>query len=202
MTLARAADGPMGFEERDLVALIPQVRAFARSLCRDPTQGDDLAQDALASAWRRRDGYIAGTHLQAWVFTIVRNQFISDRRRSWRLVQLDAEDSHPTLVVSVNPTAAIELDDLRRAMLALSDVHCEAVLLVGVAGLTYQQAAVIGGCAEGTMKSRVSRARRHLAGLLAAGHLSHPRRTPAQALGRITAAANDRLAAFAAQAAE
>jgi RNA polymerase sigma-70 factor (ECF subfamily) len=71
-----------GSKPDDLMALIPQMRAFARALCRDRAQGDDLAQDALLSAWRGRDSYAPGTNMKAWVFTIVRNQFYSDKRRS------------------------------------------------------------------------------------------------------------------------
>lgn len=69
---------------RDLTALIPQLRAFARSLCRDPSYADDLAQEALASAWKARATYQPGTNLRAWVYLILRNKFYSDARRAWR----------------------------------------------------------------------------------------------------------------------
>lgn len=77
-----------GAQGGDLTALIPQLRAFARSLCHDRAQADDLAQDALASAWRHRDAYAPDTNLKAWVFRILRNQFYSDQgapggSRSW-----------------------------------------------------------------------------------------------------------------------
>ena len=69
---------------RDLLGLIPFLRAFSRSLCGDRELADDLAQEALAKAWQSRDTFRAGSNLKAWLFTILRNQFYSDRRRAWR----------------------------------------------------------------------------------------------------------------------
>jgi RNA polymerase sigma-70 factor (ECF subfamily) len=160
-------------ESRALTALIPQMRAFARSLCHDRTYADDLAQDALASAWQSRGSYAAGTNLKAWVFKILRNRFYSDRRRAWRLAQLDPALAERTLVAVSNPTAALELDDVRRAMLELSDEQREALTLVGVAGLSYETAAEVCDCAVGTVKSRVSRARQQLLGIMAQQNLLH-----------------------------
>jgi RNA polymerase sigma-70 factor (ECF subfamily) len=74
-----------------LVALIPYLRAFARMMTRDPSEADDLAQEALAKAWQSRDSFAPGTNLKAWLFMILRNQFYSERRRSWRNVELDQE---------------------------------------------------------------------------------------------------------------
>lgn len=148
--------------EGDLAALIPQMRAFARSLCSDRARSDDLAQDALASAWRHRSAYTPGTNLRAWVFRILRNQFYSDHRRSWRTTQLDPAFAEQTLVAVSNPVAVLELDDVRRAMMGLPDEQREALTLIGVAGLSYEEAGEICGCAVGTLKSRVSRARQRL----------------------------------------
>ncbi len=160
-----------GAQGGELTALIPQVRAFARSLCHDRAQADDLAQDALVSAWRHRDAYLPGTNLKAWVFRILRNQFYSDRRRSSRVSQLDPDYAAQSLVAVSNPVAALELDDVRRAMSELSDEQREALTLVGVAGLTYEAAAVVCDCALGTVKSRVNRARQRLATILSGERL-------------------------------
>jgi RNA polymerase sigma-70 factor (ECF subfamily) len=149
-----------------MAALIPQLRAVARSLCRDRAQAEDLAQAALASAWRNRRDFAPGTNLKAWVFRILRNQFYSDYRRSWRMSQLDSAVAEQTLVAVSNPIAALELDDVRRAMLALPDAQREALTLIGVAGLSYEEAAKICGCAIGTVKSRVGRARQRLLAVL------------------------------------
>jgi RNA polymerase sigma-70 factor (ECF subfamily) len=187
MTISLDKDQVAGFEQNLLIALIPQMRAFARTLCRNRPDGDDLTQDALASAWRRRDSYTPGTNLKAWVFMIVRNQFYSDRRRAWRSVQLDPKVAEETLMFVPNPTASLDLDDLRRAMLELSDEQREALTLVAVAGLSYQEVAVICGCAEGTVKSRVSRARRTLAAIVAEGRMTGEKRPPGLAMGAIIA---------------
>jgi RNA polymerase sigma-70 factor (ECF subfamily) len=177
-------------ERRELTALIPQLRAFARSLCHDRTYADDLAQDALASAWKSRSSYVAGTNLKAWVFKILRNRFYSDRRRAWRLSQLDPALAERTLVSVSNPTAALELDDVRRAMLELSDEQREALTLVGVAGLSYEMAAEVCDCAEGTVKSRVSRARQRLLGILARPRLRDQRRIAGDVMASMIAEAD------------
>jgi RNA polymerase sigma-70 factor (ECF subfamily) len=155
------------FEQAELVALVPHMRAFARSLCRDRAQADDIAQEALASAWGSRATFTPGTNLKAWVFRILRNQFYGDKRRSWRLTQLDPTVAEETLVAVSHPTAALELDDVRRAMLELNDEQREALILVGVAGLPYDEVALIVDCPLGTIKSRVSRAREQLLRILA-----------------------------------
>jgi RNA polymerase sigma-70 factor (ECF subfamily) len=183
-----------GFEPEALTALMAHTRAFSRYLCRDPTLGDDLAQDALAMAWRRRDSYQSGTNLKAWLFTIVRNRFISDQRRAWRVVHLDPRLAEERLFFLPNPTAALELDDLRRAIHGLSTDHQEALALVGVACLPHTEAALICGCAVGTVKSRVSRARRKLTTLIASGPLSGERRDPEKAAAAILAHAGSFMA--------
>ena len=153
----------------ELTALIPHMRAFARSLCRERTEGDDLAQDALLKAWNRRSSFEMGTNMKAWVFMIVRNQFYSDKRRSWRQVQLDPAVAERTLTSNSYPTWAVELDEVRRALTLLPVEQREALILVAVAGLPYDEAAMICQCAEGTIKSRVSRGRTQLAQILAEG---------------------------------
>ena len=120
--------------QSDLVALLPQMRAFARSLTGDRAQADDLAQEAMLKAWRGRGGFQVGTNLKAWTFMIVRNQFLSDKRRSWRSQPLDPEVAERTLVAADNPCATLEIADVRRAMMMLSDEQREALILIGAAG--------------------------------------------------------------------
>ncbi len=160
-------DAPDGADFRSqLVAVIPHLRAFARSLCKDPTQADDLAQEALAKAWKARDSFEPGTSLKAWTFMILRNQFYSEKRRSWRSTPLDAEVAENTLLASDNPTAPMELLELRAALNKLPDDQREALILVGAGGMAYEEAAQVCQVAVGTIKSRVSRARRALETLL------------------------------------
>ena len=84
--------------KRELVQLIPHLRAFARTLCGDPAAADDLAQDAMMKAWDARASFQMGTNMKAWTFMILRNQFYSEKRRSWRQSQLDQEAAERTLV--------------------------------------------------------------------------------------------------------
>lgn len=153
----------------ELVALIPHLRAFARTLAGDPTAADDLAQDAMMKAWDARASYQMGTNMKAWTFMILRNQFYSEKRRSWRQTQLDQEAAERTLVAVDDPEAPVALDELRLGLGMLPAEQREALILVGAGGFAYEEAADICGCAVGTVKSRVSRARRALQGILEAG---------------------------------
>ena len=148
--------------KRELVQLIPHLRAFARSLCGDPTAADDLAQEAMMKAWDARASYQIGTNMKAWTFMILRNQFYSEKRRSWRQTQLDQEAAERTLVAVDNPEAPVALDELRQGLAMLPPEQREALILVGAGGFAYEEAAEICGCALGTIKSRVNRARARL----------------------------------------
>ena len=171
----------------ELTALIPQMRAFARSLCRDATAADDLAQDALLKAWNNRASFEPGTNMKAWTFMILRNQFYSDKRRSWRSSQLDPEVAERTLEAASNPIASLELDEVRRALACLPDDQREALILIGAGGLSYEEVSEICGCAIGTIKSRVSRARDRLAALLEDGAYDQDDMLPSSAMGNLIA---------------
>ena len=171
--------------QADLIALVPQLRAFGKTLAGDATEGDDLAQEAILKAWQARASFTPGTNLKAWVFMILRNLFYSDMRRAWRRQPLDQEVAERTLVASDDAHATLELGDLRRAMMMLSDDQREALILIGAAGLSYEEAAEVTGSAVGTVKSRVSRARAHLAALLAEGDLPDADVAPSQAFAAI-----------------
>lgn len=170
---------------RDLTALIPHMRAFARGLCGDMTAAEDLAQDALARAWSARASYQPGTNLKGWVFTILRNQFYSEKRRSWRDIALDQQRAEQTLVAIADPIATLWLDDVRRAMQLLPDKHREALVLIGAAGCSYEEAARMCGCPVGTVKSRVSRARAQLAEVLAGDAIPRDAILPSAAMADI-----------------
>ena len=150
----------------ELVPLIPHLRAFARTLTGDPTAADDLAQDAMMKAWDARASFQMGTNMKAWTFMILRNQFYSEKRRSWRQTQLDQEAAERTLVAVDDPEAPVALDELRLGLGMLPAEQREALILVGAGGFAYEEAAEICNCAVGTVKSRVSRARRALHAIL------------------------------------
>ncbi len=180
--------------ERDLVALIPHLRAFARSLCGNATSADDLAQEAVAKAWASRNSFAMGTNMKAWTFMILRNQFYSEKRRSWRSVGLDQETAERTLVANTNFDGAIALDDLRQAMLMLPENQREALILIGAGGFSYEEAAEIIGVAVGTVKSRVSRARADLVQIFETGSYERDGLPVHQAMGSMLQAL-ERLAA-------
>jgi|TARA_Y100000815_G_scaffold270445_1_gene295110 RNA polymerase sigma-70 factor (ECF subfamily) len=150
----------------ELAGLIPHLRAFARSLCGNATAADDLAQEAMLKAWKARESYQSGTNLKAWTFTILRNLFYSEKRRSWRRQQLDPEVAEATLVSNDDPSSALDLLALRTGLTVLPEDQREALILVGAGGLSYEETAEICGCAVGTIKSRVSRARKALAEII------------------------------------
>src|ERR1051326_6390069 len=147
-------DGDSDFKT-ELLSLIPFLRAFARSLCGNPENADDLAQETLVKAWQSRDTFIPGTNLKAWLFTILRNQFYSDRRRAWRQAPWDQEAAENIPGTRDDQGWAAELTDTARAPRCLSDEQREALILVGAGGFSYEDAAAICNCAVGTVKSRV-----------------------------------------------
>ncbi len=155
--------------KKELVQLIPHLRAFARTLAGDAAAADDLAQDAMMKAWDARGSFQLGTNMKAWTFMILRNQFYSEKRRSWRQTQLDQEAAERTLLAVDDPEAPIVLDEMRLALHQLPAEQREALILVGAGGFAYEEAADICGCAVGTVKSRVSRARRALQSILTDG---------------------------------
>jgi RNA polymerase sigma-70 factor (ECF subfamily) len=172
---------------RELVALIPHLRAFARTLSGDPTGADDLAQDAMLKAWDARGSFQMGTNMKAWTFMILRNQFYSEKRRSWRQSQLDQDAAERTLVAVDDPEAPVALDELRLGLGMLPVEQREALILVGAGGFAYEEAAAICDCAVGTVKSRVSRARRALQGILESGSYRRDGRSAGEAMNSILA---------------
>ena len=153
-----------------LAELIPHLRAFAGSLCSNRATADDIAQDALAKALKNKSKFDHGTNLKAWVFTILRNEFYSLKRRDWRSNRLDQTTAEQTLASNNNPEDAMRVDNVRHALRHLSDDHREAIVLVGASGMSYDEAAEICGVAVGTMKSRVNRARGALENVLSDGN--------------------------------
>ena len=153
--------------KRELLSLIPSMRAFAMSLSGRHHLADDLVQDAILNAWAKQDSYTPGTNMKAWLFTILRNVFYSQMRKRGREIQ-DSEGVF-TGMMSVNPAqqGSLDLQDLRTALEKLSDEQREALILIGASGFSYEEAADVCGCAVGTIKSRVNRARLRLQELMA-----------------------------------
>jgi RNA polymerase sigma-70 factor, ECF subfamily len=149
-----------------VISMIPTLRAFAWSLCHNGADADDLVQDTLVKAWSNRDRFEVGTNLRAWLFTILRNTYYTQLNRRRREVR--DEDGDYAKLLRSPPTQdwSLAMQDLQTALTRLPDEHREALILVGAAGLSYEEAAEICGCAVGTIKSRVNRARIKLQRLL------------------------------------
>jgi RNA polymerase sigma-70 factor (ECF subfamily) len=149
-----------------ILATIPSLRAFAVSLCGNVDRADDLVQEALTRALANIDSFRPGSNMSAWLFTILRNHFRSEYRKRRREVE-DPEGWHAANLKShPEQEGHIEYEELRAAMAQLPDDQREALILVGASGFSCEEAAEICGCAVGTIKSRVSRARKRLTGLL------------------------------------
>jgi RNA polymerase sigma-70 factor (ECF subfamily) len=150
----------------DMVALVPQLHTFARSLCRDGVRADDLVQEALMRAINNIQRFTPGTNLKAWLFTIVRNEHYSQLRRGKFEAQGMDIELLPEPSVPPDHDGKLELRDLNRALASLSPGQRTALILVSVSGFSYEAAAEICGCAVGTIKSRVARARETLLEML------------------------------------
>jgi RNA polymerase sigma-70 factor (ECF subfamily) len=150
-----------------ILATVPSLRAFAVSLCGNLDRADDLVQETLTRALANIESFRPGTNMAAWLFTILRNQFRSEYRKRRREVE-DAEGTHAaSLQAPPEQLARVEFGELRQALGELPEDQREALILVGASGFSYEEAANICGCAVGTIKSRVNRARTHLAQLMA-----------------------------------
>jgi len=159
----------------ELAKLMPFLRAFAQSLSGEREFAEDLAQETLAKAWRSRLSFDRGTNLKAWLCTILRNEYFSYRRRSWRQVPWDPELASTIPAPEGEQQWAVELSDTAHAMHGLTDVQREALILVGVSGFSYVDAALLTGSTVGTTKSRVARARKLLSDILDGRSLLPPR---------------------------
>ena len=150
----------------ELLATLPSLRAFALSLTGNGDRADDLVQEAVLKAWGNLHRFQNGTNLQAWLFTILRNHFYSEHRKRHREIE-DVEGMYAATLISIpDQDARLALRDFHEALLRLPLEQREALILVGAQGFSYEEAAVICGCAMGTIKSRISRARNLLATLL------------------------------------
>ncbi|WP_455476841.1 RNA polymerase sigma factor [Bartonella sp. B41] len=152
--------------KQELLLVLPSLRAFAVSLSGKDDKAEDLVQDTIVKAWAKQSSFEMGTNLKAWLFTILRNEFYSQMRKRGREVQ--DSDGVFTQNVAVHPAqyGSLDLQDFKKALNALSPDQREAIILIGASGFSYEDAAAICGCAVGTIKSRVSRARNRLQGLL------------------------------------
>src|SRR5581483_4479156 len=149
-----------------ILATVPSLRAFAISLSGSVDRADDLVQETLLRALANIDSFQPGTNMSAWLFTILRNLFRSDYRKHRREVE-DAEGRYAeTMKSQPEQISHVEFQEFRAALNKIPDDQREALILVGASGFSYEEPAQLWGCAVGTIKSRVTRARNRLARLL------------------------------------
>ena len=142
---------------------IPRLRRYARALTRDTQRADDLVQDTLVRALVKQDRWEPGTNLRAWLFTLMHNQYVNNVRRANRETgTIDIDDVSSSLVATTDPTASRQLYELERALGQLAAEQREVILLVGLEGFSYEDAAKILAVPVGTVRSRLSRGRESL----------------------------------------
>jgi RNA polymerase sigma factor (sigma-70 family) len=158
--------------KRDLVALIPRLRRFARSLTRHVHDADDLVQLALERALQRLDTWQPGSRLDSWLFTIARNAWIDEIRARTRRHEVSSSDDFAEA-----PAPAANLDEalsIQRAVAGLPEDQRTAIVLVLVEGFSYQEAAAVLDIPIGTLTSRLGRARAALQSVLGAPSPANP----------------------------
>ncbi len=158
-----------------LADVIPHLRAYGRSLSGNPDLADDLTQDTMVKAWASRERFERGTSIKAWTFVILRNTFLSQMRRNKFRGDYDEQMVERTLATPAAQEDSSQITDLQRGLMELPEDQREALILVGAGGMSYEEAATICDCALGTMKSRVSRARKALEEIMESGQFAQSR---------------------------
>lgn len=168
--LAKALDAQGAHDEAafraEFLEMVPRLHNFAMSLAKNPTLADDLVQDTLLRAWRSRTRFATGTNLGAWLFTIMRNAFYSHHRKDNRELSDSDGDLAERIATVPEQSGYVDLKDARLALERLSPSMQQALILVAIENLSYEEAAEVMQCRVGTVKSRVWRAREQLALIL------------------------------------
>jgi RNA polymerase sigma-70 factor (ECF subfamily) len=151
----------------ELVAHLPHVRAVARALTGHRDRADDLVNDTILKALSAEAQFQPGTHLKAWLMTILRNHYINGLRRNRIEVETIGEIPEGALPTAPNQDNVVEVSEIAAALQLMSIEHREILVLVSAAGLSYEEASDVCGCAVGTIKSRLNRARGELKRVLA-----------------------------------
>ncbi|MFC7475963.1 sigma-70 family RNA polymerase sigma factor [Dankookia sp. GCM10030260] len=154
--------GPASAEfHKQLVTLLPKLRVQALALTRNRAAAEDLVQDAVANALAAQESFTPGTNFAAWMHRILRNRFISTLRKQRETTDIDDLPMSAFAVSGAHDDRMV-LKELSRALGRLPSDQREALFMVVLQGLSYEEVAQATGCAVGTAKSRVFRARRQL----------------------------------------
>ncbi len=150
----------------NLVSLLPQLRGYAMTLTRDRAACDDLLQEAALKAWRAQSQFIEGTNFKAWMYCIVRNEYISTlRRRKNGSVSID-QVPEELFSREGDQDFKVMAKEVMTAMQLVSPEQREVLVLICMNGLSYEEAAQVIKCTIGTVKSRLWRAREQMQKLL------------------------------------
>jgi RNA polymerase sigma-70 factor, ECF subfamily len=148
---------------RQIEEQIPRLRRYARALTRDATRADDLVQSCLTRAVAKSHLWQPGTDLRAWLFTILHNVHVNEVRSALREgVAVPIEEAAPLMTAPASQDASLQLRDLDRAMARLAEEQRQVILLVGLEGMRYEEAAMVLQIPVGTVRSRLSRGRAEL----------------------------------------
>ena len=168
----------------EIVALLPALRAFAFGLTRQRADADDLVQDTLVRAIQSLHQFTPGTRLKSWLFTIMRNA----HRNAFNIARRENTSDYDVLVTKLSSqpaqNGAAEMTDVRALLATLPQEQQEVLILIGGLGFSYDDAAEVLGCAVGTVKSRLSRGRERLAGLMEGNAPPPPAEPPARQLAQ------------------
>jgi len=148
---------------------VPHLRRFARALTGDPVYADDLVQDCVERALTRLHLFDKSRNLRVWLFTILRNIHVNEKRKQARHgVSVDIDDARGSELAQ-NPVQGdrLALREVADAVLRLPIEQREVLLLITLEGLSYNETSEALGIPAGTVMSRLSRARRHLSRILA-----------------------------------
>jgi RNA polymerase sigma-70 factor (ECF subfamily) len=156
----------MGNFADEIVRCMPRLTRFAHRLTHSRSASEDLVQETVLRALNHADQFEPGTNLVAWLSVILRNCYFNDKRANSRLVSSDTIDALPTAIINCPQESHLRLAEVDCRFNTLTAAQRQALLLVGANGNSYELAAKAAGCAIGTMKSRVSRARTELQNLL------------------------------------
>jgi RNA polymerase sigma-70 factor, ECF subfamily len=159
-----------GFSAADAERWIPRLRRYALALTGNRDAADDLIQDTLERAWRKRALWRPGSDLRAWLFTVRHNVYVNGVRAARPVESLDDElmsSRAEAMPGTASAESGVVLSELRAALTGLSDDYRQVILLVGLEQMSYAEAASVLGVPIGTVMSRLSRGREQLRQLLA-----------------------------------
>lgn len=159
---ARLRDRAPRHPNSEIVELIPALRAFARTFYRDANDADDLVQETLTKGLSHLHQFEVGTSMKSWLFTIMRNTFYTRIKVSKREAPGSADCVSAKPIVGATQEWSARGLEIHSAIQRLPEQQREVMMLIGVLGMSYEEAATICNCAIGTIKSRLNRARLRL----------------------------------------